>query len=402
MSRPTLPNAFARKLFLDRHALLEPPAGPAKGAALAALIDRLGFVQVDSVNTLARAHDLILWSRRPSYRPASLRWLNDRARVTFEHWTHDAAIVPMAFYPHWRLRFARDRARLHGRWKNWHGDRFHGELDRVLAHVADHGPVSSADFRGERAEKSTGWWDWHPSKTALEYLWRSGELAVTRRQGFRKYYDLTERVIPPEALNARPTEAETIDWACRAALDRLGFATSGELAAFWDLIRPAEARDWVDAALARGEVEWVEIASVDGAGRKVVVWPETRERLADLPEPPGRIRILSPFDPALRDRKRAERLFGFNYRIEIFVPEALRKYGYYVFPILEGDRLVGRVDVAANRDTGCLHVRALWPERGQRWGKGRQARLEAELDRIRPLARCDRVTFAQDWLQDAR
>jgi hypothetical protein len=121
----------------------------AHGAALSALIDRLGFVQVDSVNTLARAHDLILWSRRPTYRPSSLRWLNDRARTTFEHWTHDAAIVPMAFYPHWRLRFARDRERLHRRWKDWHGDRFHGELDRILAHVDRNGPVSSGEFAGE-------------------------------------------------------------------------------------------------------------------------------------------------------------------------------------------------------------------------------------------------------------
>jgi uncharacterized protein YcaQ len=99
--------------------------------------------------------------------------------------------------------FRRDRDRLHGRWKDWHGDRFHGELDRILAHVSEHGPVSSAEFSGERAEKSTGWWDWHPSKTALEYLWRSGDLAVTRREGFRKLYDLSERVVPPEVLNAR-------------------------------------------------------------------------------------------------------------------------------------------------------------------------------------------------------
>jgi uncharacterized protein YcaQ len=276
-----LTNDTARRLFLQRHALLEPPAGPAKGAALADLIERLGFVQVDSVNTLARAHDLILWSRRPTYRPASLRWINDRARATFEHWTHDASIIPMAFHQHWRLRFARDRDRLHGRWKDWHGDRFHGELDRVLAHVSDNGPVSSGDFAGERAEKSTGWWDWHPSKTALEYLWRSGDLAVTRREGFRKLYDLSERVVPPEVLNARtPDVAETVDWACSAALDRLGFATSGELAAFWDLVTPSEAKDWVVEARASGRVIDVAVACVDGSLRRSVAWPGTVEEAA--------------------------------------------------------------------------------------------------------------------------
>ncbi len=250
MPLPRLDPGSARRLFLDAHALLDPPKGPGRGANLAALIGRLGFVQVDSVNTLARAHDLILWSRRPAYRPDHLRHLNDRARATFEHWTHDAAVIPAAFFPQWRLKFARDRVRLRERWKDWHGSAFHAEIDTVLRHITDHGAVQSADMAGQRPSKSTGWWDWHPSKTALEYLWRTGDLAVTRRDGFRKVYDLTERVIAPEYLNAHIPEDQVIDWACAAALDRLGFATPGELAAFWALITPAEAKVWVRHALA--------------------------------------------------------------------------------------------------------------------------------------------------------
>jgi uncharacterized protein YcaQ len=400
MSLPRLDNPVARRLFLGAHALLDRPAGPGRGAGLADLIHRLGFVQVDSVNTLARAHDLILWSRRPAYRPDALRRLNDRDRAIFEHWTHDASVIPTDFYPFWRLKFARDRARLRSRWKDWHGSAFHDEIETVLRHVTEHGAVQSAEIGEKRAEKSTGWWDWHPSKTALEYLWRCGDLAVTRREGFRKLYDLSERVIPPEHLNAHVPEAAIVDWACRAALDRLGFATSGELAAFWALISPAEAKDWVADALTRGEVTQAEVIGADGTPRRVVLWPATLDRLADLPEAPGRLRLLSPFDPALRDRKRAERLFGFHYRIEIFVPEAQRRYGYYVFPLLEGDRIVGRIDVAADRPADALRVRALWPEGGMRWGRGRQARLEAELHRIAPLAGCARVTFADGWLRD--
>ncbi|MHA7889240.1 winged helix-turn-helix domain-containing protein [Roseicyclus sp.] len=390
----------ARRLFLQAHALMDRPAGPGKGADLAALVLRLGFVQVDSVNTLARAHDLILWSRRPAYRPAHLRVLNDRDRATFEHWTHDASVIPVGFFPQWRLRFARDRDRLRRRWKDWHGSAFHDEIDTVLRHVTEHGPVHSAEIGGPRPEKSTGWWDWHPSKTALEYLWRCGELAVTRREGFRKHYDLTERVIPPEQLNARLPEAEIIDWACRAALDRLGFATSGELAAFFALVTPAEAKDWAAAACARGEIREAGIETAQGSLRKVLLRPDTLETLGDLPEPPRRMRLLSPFDPALRDRKRAERLFGFHYRIEIFVPEAQRRYGYYVFPLLEGDRVAARADIAAERQTGALHLRALWPEPGITWGKGRTERLMAELHRLLPLAGCDRVTVADGWLRE--
>jgi uncharacterized protein len=400
MSLPRLDNLAARRLFLDTHALLDRPAGRGRGDDLATLVHRLGFVQVDSVNTLARAHDLILWSRRPAYRPEALRHLNDSARATFEHWTHDAAVIPAEFFPYWRLKFARDRIRLRDRWKDWHGSAFHAEIDTVLRHITDHGAVHSAEIGEKRAEKSTGWWDWHPSKAALEYLWRSGDLAVSRREGFRKFYDLTERVIPTQHLDGEVPEAEVVDWACRAALDRLGFATSGELAAFWALISPQEAKDWVALALARGEVVEAEVACAVGAPRRVVMWPETLDRPVDLPDPQTRLRLLSPFDPVLRDRKRAERLFGFHYRIEIFVPEAQRRYGYYVFPLLEGDRIVGRIDVAADRQAGALRVRALWPEAGVRWGSGRQARLEAELQRLLPLSGCGAVTFADGWLRD--
>lgn len=398
MDLPVIDNQTARRLFLAAHALLEPPTGAGRGAALADLIARLGFVQVDSVNTMARAHDLILWSRRNAYRPAALRRLNDRDRATFEHWTHDASVIPAEFFPNWRLRFARDRARLREKWKDWHGSAFHAEIDTVLRHITDHGAVHSAEIGEKRAAKSTGWWDWHPSKTALEYLWRTGDLAITRREGFRKFYDLTERVIPPEHLNAHIPEDGVIDWACRSALDRLGFATPGELAAFWALITPAEAKAWVDAARVRGELAEAMIVDATGAQRRVVIWPERLAHLRDLPDPAPRLRVLSPFDPALRDRKRAERLFGFSYRIEIFVPEAQRRYGYYVFPLLEGDRMLGRIDMRADRETGRLRIRKLWPEEGIAWGKGRQARLEAELTRLLPLAGCEGLAFEDGYL----
>lgn len=401
MARPMIDNATARRLFLHRHGLGQGPAGPARGAALAGLVEDLGFVQVDSVNTVARAHDMILWSRRQSYRPRSLRWVNDRMRGTFEHWTHDAAVIPVGFFPHWRLRFDRDRDRLRHRWKDWHGSAFHAEIDRVLRHVADHGPVCSSDMAGARPGKATGWWDWHPSKTALEYLWRSGLLSVCHRRGFRKHYDLTERVIPPAALAPRPDPDETLDWACNAALDRLGIATSGELAAFWDLIRPDEARDWAARALAAGQVIEAEVAPVRGAPRRALIRPEVLDRLAGLAPVPRRLRILSPFDPALRNRDRAERLFGFRYRIEIFVPQARRRYGYYVFPVIEGERMVGRIDMACDRGAGRLDIRAFWPEPGVRMGRGRRARLGAELERVARFTGMDRVDFAPGWLRES-
>ncbi len=399
MSLPQIGNRTARRLFLDRHGLIAPPHGAAKGAGLAEVIGTLGFVQVDSINTVARAHDMILYARRQSYRPGGWAPLVARHRTHFEHWTHDAAVIPAAYFPHWKLRFARDRARLRERWAKWREPAYEAKFDAVLDRIANHGPCCSADVGEDEERSNGGWWEWHPSKTALEYLWRTGALSVARREGFRKIYDLTERVFPDQHRAPQPEVAETVDWACRAALDRLGFATSGELAAFWDLVAPAEARAWCADALARGDIAEVDVEMADGRLRRHFVWPETVE--AGAPEPSQRVRILSPFDPLLRDRKRAERLFGFHYRIEVFVPEPKRRYGYYVFPVLEGDRMIGRIDMKADRSAGVLNVRAFWPEAGARMGAGRRARLEAELERVARMAGCENVAIAADWMRAA-
>ena len=394
MTVPVLENTAARHLFLARHGLDTRPSGAGKGADLKAVIDNLGFVQLDSVNTFARAHDLILWSRRGQYRPKALQHLLHRDRQMFEHWTHDAAIIPIESFAHWRLRFARDEARLASRWQDQRRDDFHGKIDAVLRRISDQGACTSGQVGEGESRGSGGWWDWHPSKTALEYLWRSGQISVLRREGFTKVYDLTERVIPAEHLNRRHHPAETIDWCCAGALDRLGFATSGELAAFWDHVTPAEAKAWCADVLAEGRVIEIDVAGVDGKLRRSFAWPDV---LGTVSAPAPRLRVLSPFDPALRDRKRAERLFGFRYRIEIFVPAPQRRYGYYVFPVMEDDRMIGRIDM--KREGDVLTVRAFWPEVGVRMGAGRIKALEAELQRAAVFGGCEEVRFAKDWLR---
>ncbi|MGR3507320.1 MAG: winged helix-turn-helix domain-containing protein [Paracoccaceae bacterium] len=394
-----LPNEAARRLFLERHALSGPSSGRGP-AGLAELITRLGFVQLDSIATVERAHHMILFARRQGYKPRELDNLLARDRAVFEHWTHDAAVIPMAFYPHWRLRFARDAETLRGRWQKWQR---HGFLDRtaaVMEQIRQDGPVCSADLRGDTPRKAGGWWDWHPDKTALEYLWRAGDLAVTARSGFQKYYDLAERVIPDQFRAIAHDAAHTVDWCCGQALDRLGFATPGELAAFWDTVTPAEARTWCKSQEMNGRLIQIEVEAADGNLRRSYARPDVAQLASDAPDLPKRLRVLSPFDPALRDRNRVERLFNFRYRIEVFTPAAKRIYGYYVFPLLEGARLVGRIDMKAHRDESVLRVAGLWPEAGVAWGKGRQARLEAELDRVACFAGCDRVEFTMGWLRD--
>lgn len=400
MTRPRLKNPDARRLFLDRHALAEAPAGLGAGADLAQLIDRIGFVQLDSINTVARAHHMILWARRSAYKPEALKRLQEVDRAVWEHWTHDASILPMHLHRYWQHNFPRREARLQAHWGKWFRPGYHAQMAGLLARIAAEGPVSTSDVGEGEVKGSGGWWNWNPSKTALEWLWQTGRLAVARRDGFQKVYDLAERVIPETHRGAVPHTAEVVDWACNAALDRLGFGDASELRAFWALITPAEAKDWVTGALKRGAVVEIEVEGAAGQVRRSLARPDVLAQALQVCVPGPRVRILSPFDPALRDRDRAAFLFGFVYRIEVFVPEPKRKYGYYVFPVLEGDRLIGRVDCKAFRDASVLRVKAFWPEAGVRMGAGRLGRFDAEVGRLARFAGCDRVQFLDGWLRE--
>lgn len=388
-------NPDARRFFLERQGLSAPPGRAMDKAGLLDLILRLGFVQVDSIRTVERAHHMILFSRNQTYRPAHLDALLEKDRLLFEHWTHDASILPSAFFPYWKWRFRREEPRIRARWRKWQGEAFEAAFEETIARIRAGGPVMARDLKAED-HVSGGWWNWHPSKTALEFLWHTGHLAIAARRNFQKVYDLSERVLPAELHAAEVDHDAFVDFACRGALSRLGFATSGEIAAFFDLIGPEEAREWVTRH--RDELTELAIETAEGGKpRPAFAFTDVAEKLKDAPEPPARIRVLSPFDPLLRDRARAERLFGFFYRIEVFVPEEKRQYGYYVFPLLEGDRLIGRIDMKAERGEGALAVKRLWLEPGIRSSAGRLERLDAELQRVARFTGLERVAYRDGW-----
>ena len=211
---------------------------------------------------------------------------------------------------------------------------------------------------------------------------------------FHKVYDLAGRVLPAAHAAPRPTDEEHLDWAGRSAIERLGVASPDEIAGFWRAISLAEARDWCQRAAARREIVPVQVAAADGSKpRAGYAVPDWEARAAALPPAPPRVRLLSPFDPILRDRKRTLRRFGFDYRFEAFVPGQHRKHGYYVLPILEGERLVGRLDPKLHREAGWLEIKNLWWEPGVRRSRGRQASLEAALDRLAKLVGAERWTL---------
>ncbi|THF51075.1 winged helix-turn-helix domain-containing protein [Allorhizobium terrae] len=389
-------NQTARRIFMERQGLSRAPGKALSRQGLLGLIHDLGFVQVDSIGTVERAHHQILFSRNQTYKREDLTALLEQDRLLFEHWTHDASILPVAFFPYWKHRFAREESRILERWRKWREPGFEAAFEETYRRIADGGPALSRELK-EGDHKSGGWWNWHPSKTALEFLWRTGKLTIRGRENFQKIYDVSEKCIPRDHFEAEVSHAAFLDWACREALTRLGFATSGEIAAFWHLVSPQEAKQWVEDH--RAELEEVMIMPASGdKPRPSFALCEHMQHLLAAPAPPNRIRVLSPFDPLIRDRARTERLFGFFYRIEVFVPEPKREYGYYVFPLLEGDRLIGRIDMKANRKAQTLDVKRLWLEKGVKASTGRLEKLDAELQRLAKFTGVEKVVYGEGWV----
>ncbi len=392
ISIPTIPATAAQRLFLGAQGLLDDPARRATTASLQALIERLGFVQVDTINVVARAHDLTLFSRLDGYRPEQLKKLLEEKRSLFEGFTHDASAIPTAWFPHWKPRFARDRERFHAHaWWQYH---FRGTdggqvVKDVKARIKHEGPLKSSDF--EHPEKRGPWWGWKPQKAALDFLWRSGELMIPRREGFQKLYDLTERVLPEHHGLPCPDAGGHLEWACAAAAERLWVFTPKELADFFDAIEAPEARAWCAAAEREGRIVPVQVEGADGEIRPAFALADWEARLARLPEPTERTRLLCPFDPILRDRARALRRFGFDYRFEAFVPEPKRQYGYFVLPILENGRLVGRLDPKLHRDRDLLEIKGLWWEPGVKATKARKRGLDEALERLATFVGADSI-----------
>ncbi|KJS26914.1 MAG: hypothetical protein VR75_05650 [Hyphomonadaceae bacterium BRH_c29] len=376
-------NRDARRLWLHAQGLSATPTGPLD---LAALIRGLGFVQLDSIRVVARAHDHIIWSRNQNYREPMLDQLMRKERGVFEHFTHDASVIPMEFYPNWRRQFRRLEEKVRG-WE-WHRGMVDadGRAD-IVRRIREEGPLSTKAF-DTKIKGPREMWRRPPHKLALDYMWYAGDLSTSHRENFTKFYDLTERVIPDHHRDDEPPEPDQVDWLCREAMDRLAFASEGDIQRFWGAVDLAEVKDW---AARQKRLVPVRIECADGTWITATATSDIENRLETAPSPTSRLRILSPFDPVIRDRNRLQRLFGFDYRIEIFVPAAKRLWGYYVYPLLEGDRMVGRIEVKADRAAGTLTVEQLWAEPGVAWTSAREARLQGELARFARLAGVDTV-----------
>jgi uncharacterized protein len=333
-------------------------ARPADGWALRRVLSRVGLVQIDSVNVLTRAHYLPLFARVGPYDPALLdRAFMQAPRRLFEYWGHEASLLPVAMQPLLRWRMASEHA--------WGGmrrvAREHPELVvRVLDTVAERGPISAGELaavHGDGRRRSGPWWDWSHSKRALEWLFWSGEVTSARRRGFERLYDLPERVLPRAVVRAlTPDAADAQRELVRIAARALGVATERDLRDYFRL-PVADARARVAELVEGGELAPVRVEGWDGA----VAYLDPSAR---VPRSVRARALVGPFDSLVWERPRVERVFGFRYRIEIYVPAPRRVHGYYVLPFLLGDALVGRVDLKADRKAGLLLVQAAHAEPG--------------------------------------
>ncbi|WP_017905673.1 winged helix-turn-helix domain-containing protein [Pseudomonas asplenii] len=330
---------------------------PIQPRQLNRLIERLGVVQIDSVNALVRSHYLPLFSRLGNYSADLLdqaAWSQGRRRTLFEYWGHEASLLPMALYPLMRWRMAR-ASRGEGIYQQMarFGREQQTTIRRVLALVEERGALGAGSL-SSREEKAGPWWDWSAEKHALEWLFAAGEVTVAGRRGFERLYDLPERVIPRAVLGQTPVdEAEAQRGLLRQAALALGVATEKDLRDYYRL-DPADSRARLAELVEAGEVQ---VCEVEGWRQPAYCPVQVK-----VPRKVEASALLSPFDSLIWERSRTERLFDFRYRLEIYTPRHKRVYGYYVLPFLHGERIAARVDLRAERAQGRLAVHAVHEE----------------------------------------
>ena len=357
--RETLSAAEARRVALVAQGFGRArPATPAGRNRIADLVRRLGLLQIDSVNALVRAHYLPALSRLGAYPADHLDHLayGRKPRRLFEYWGHEASLLPVELHPllRWRMARAADGEGMYGELGRFARER-RPFIEGVLAEVAGRGPLRAQDLSGgERGQGS--WWGWSDGKRALECLFWAGRVTTAERRGFERVYDLPERVLPARVLDLpTPDPAEAQRELLRIAARACGIATEPDLRDYFRLPL-ADTRARLAELVEAGDLRPVRVTGWDG--------PAYLSAEAALPRRVAAQALLSPFDSLIWMRPRTERLFDFHYRLALYTPAHKRVHGYYVLPFLLGDRLVGRVDLRADRKAGTLKVLAAYGEPG--------------------------------------
>jgi uncharacterized protein YcaQ len=341
----------ARRLLLQRQGLLRKGQFGHGKNAVRKCIERISWVQIDTISVVERAHHHVLRSRVSNYDPAMLHLLQVRDRQLFEYWSHAAAYLPIQDYRYY-LPVMKASAAKRVPDKKIAPD--------ILRRIQTEGPLQARDFEGPANRKSSGWWDWKPAKMALEHLYLAGELMVTHREGFQKIYDLRDRVLPDHLDTSMPSDHDWAEFIVNRMIGAHGLASEYDMGYARASIRVLTNRNikqLLSEAL-HNLLEDNQVCRLEVGGTAYFAHAGT---LSELPLRLGRreIHILSPFDNVTINRRRMLELFDFDYQLECYVPGPKRQYGYFCLPVLYGDALIGRLDAKAERKVGNLEIRNL-------------------------------------------
>ena len=362
MNPETLSNEKARRLAIHCQLLDANSDLPAGKEGVARTIDTLGYMQIDTISVVARAHHHGLWARRADYDPEMLHALQAHDRRVFEYWGHAASYLPMSDFRYTLPLKEKYRGPPTAKWEKVRLEKCGHILGPVMERIREEGPLRSQDFDPPPGERRGTWWDWKPAKLALELLFWRGDLMIRERRGFQRVYDLTERVLPAAVDTHMPDDNEMGRFLVRRALRAHGFAPVREIR---DHLRGTSLQiinTTVDEMVEAGEIVPVKVESMEDI--KQYALPEMLNEAATFVPPPETVSLLSPFDNLIIQRQRTQQLFNFHYVLECYLPEPKRRYGYFVFTILYADKLVGRFDPKADRKAGVLYVRRLQFEPG--------------------------------------
>jgi uncharacterized protein YcaQ len=353
----TVSPQLARRIALAAQGFGRPAPASAGVRQVAGVLDRLGLLQIDSVNVFERSHYLPVFSRLGEYDRSHLdRVTTGRRGRTLEYWAHEAAFVPREMWPLFEFRRQEYRTR-GGAWGGWLVE--NRELaDWLKAELAANGPMRASEIEHDANVRRGPWWGWSTVKRTLEWMFRVGEVVCIERRRFERVYALPEQALAPELLDAAPDEPEAIRTLVERAASALGIATEADLADYWRMKR-AQVRGAVRDLEDAGVLTPVEVPGWRTGAKPSPAWIH---RDARRPRRIEAAALLSPFDPVVWYRPRAERMFDFHYRIEIYTPEAQRVFGYYSLPVLIDDDVVGRVDLKSDRKAGILRVQSAWSE----------------------------------------
>jgi len=363
----------ARKLILDKQKLTCGSLNPQE------IIEHLGYVQIDTISVVERAHHHVFWSRCSRYKPSDLAALVESRKV-FEYWSHAASYLPMNQY-RFTLPMKRDFKNSQSSWF----PRDEKLMSAVLQRIKTEGPLRSKDFDSTKKGNS-GWWDWKPAKKALERLFMEGQLEITRREGFQKVYDLPQRVIPAHIDTRMPTQHEFVDFIIKRTLRHHGLATADEIA----YLKNKDNKDKVKLRL-KQMLEEGEVTAVAVKGIEADYFALTKSLSSEV-KSTTKIHLLSPFDNLVIQRKKLSTLFDYNYQIECYVPAAKRKYGYFSLPIFQGHQAIARADCKADRKNKRLLLHSLHYENNA-YQQSTHKKIERKLKQFAQFNGCSYQSF---------